>query len=460
MAALWLSAAVAAAGLGLAVAVVPLLLVAGLAAAFAAGCFLVSYNQPRWVLVIALFLGEGYVPDVASLYHSAGLPLTGALLAGMIVPLGIRCAVGKESLDLPTADLTLVIALLLTMAVSSALATDPSQGIHRIVLFCKDVPFMVLMLLLLDRPEWLRRGAWAAVGALGGLAFLAVFQQLTHTWARFYFGFASVQVDNGLLRSAGPLTTDWFGWELVPGAVLALYLGLSAKGRRARLFGLSMFVVSVLGIVYSFARASLIAVFAALLLAGILRRVHPLVYAVTIGSAVLALVVFLPPAAKSRLVQAATPLSGSVTTASDASVRNRAGENLAAVHMFLDHPWLGVGPGNYPVLYTKYSETIGLDSRNEGRHPHNLYLEALAETGLVGGLVLFALMARALQGAWRARGALGGRDGLLAEGVFVALVGYMINGFFLHPSAYSRYLWLTLGFGLVCGRLARREAPR
>jgi hypothetical protein len=166
-------------------------------------------------------------------------------------------------------------------------------------------------------------------------------------------------------------------------------------------------------------------------------------------------VLFLPGNAKTRLVQSVQPLTGGgVTMAEDASVRNRAGENLAAVHMLLDYPVLGVGPGNYPVLYTTYSQTIALDSRNEGRHPHNLYLEYLAETGIIGCALILALMGLALRGAWRARSVFEGRDRLLVEGVFVALVGYFVNGVFLHPSGYSRYLWLVLGFGLVCGRLA------
>ena len=453
---LWLIAAAAAAGIGFGLATSPLLLFVALVAVAAGASFVLAFNQPRWTFVIVLFLAEGYVPDVASLYHGNGLPLTGALLAGISLPLAIRYAAKKEKRnDLPMTDLTLLLALAIAMGFSSLLATDPSAGLHRIVTFSKDVPFCILMLLLLDRTVWLRRAAWAAVFALGGLGGLAVFQQLTHTFARTYFGFATVQGDHDLIRSAGPLSTDWFGWELVPATMLALYLGISARSRRERLLGLTLFAASLLGIVYSFARASLIAVFAALLLAGILRRLHPAAYIVAIGVAVLALVVFLPSTAKSRLVGVTAPVTGSVASASDVSVRNRAGENLAALHMFLDHPYLGVGPGNYPVLYTKYSETVGLDPRNEARPPHNLYLEALAETGVVGTLLLLALIGRALRGAWRARGALPGRDGLLCEGVFVALVGYMINGFFLHPSAYSRYLWLTIGFGLVCERLAR-----
>lgn len=449
-------AATAATALGYTISAAPLLVLALLVVSVAAASLLFAFEQPRWALVIALFLGWGYVPDVASLYHGNGMPLTGALLACLIVPLAIRQAFGLERLRIATTELALLGALAITMIVSTALSADPSAGLQRLVLFVKDVPFLLLMLLVIDRIEWLRRAAWAAVIAFGGLGGIAAFQQLTGTYSRSYLGFAAVQNDQGgLIRSAGPLSTDWFGWELVPVTVLALYLALGARTRKIKILAWSLFGASLLGLIFSFARASLIAICIALILAALLRHVRLTTLALGIAVGATALVLFLPGNAKTRLVQSVQPLTGGgVTMAEDASVRNRAGENLAAVHMFLDYPVLGVGPGNYPVLYTTYSQTIALDSRNEGRHPHNLYLEYLAETGIIGCALILALMGLALRGAWRARSVFEGRDRLLVEGVFVALVGYFVNGVFLHPSGYSRYLWLVLGFGLVCGRLA------
>lgn len=449
-------AATAATALGYTISAAPLLVLALLVVSVAAASLLFAFEQPRWALVIALFLGWGYVPDVASLYHGNGMPLTGALLACLIVPLAIRQAFGLERLRIATTELALLGALAITMIVSTALSVDPSAGLQRLVLFVKDVPFLLLMLLVIDRIEWLRRAAWAAVIAFGGLGGIAAFQQLTGTYSRSYLGFAAVQNDQGgLIRSAGPLSTDWFGWELVPVTVLALYLALGARTRKIKILAWSLFGASLLGLIFSFARASLIAICIALVLAALLRRVRLTTLALGIAVGATALVLFLPANAKTRLVQSVQPLTGGgVTMAEDASVRNRAGENLAAMHMFLDYPVLGVGPGNYPVLYTTYSQTIALDSRNEGRHPHNLYLEYLAETGIIGCALILALMGLALRGAWRARSVFEGRDRLLVEGVFVALVGYFVNGVFLHPSGYSRYLWLVLGFGLVCGRLA------
>lgn len=455
---LWGVAALIAAALGYAAGAEPIFVLA-LCVLLAAGAYVfISFRHPRWALVVGLFLAWGYIPDVASLYHGNGLPLTGALLACLALPLFIRYAVGVERFHTLSAELGLVLALALTMVVSTANSADASAGVPRLVLLVKDVPFMLLMLLVLDRTVWLRRAVWAAVIAFGGLGALAVFQQVTGTYDRIYFGFATVTSTEGLSRSAGPFSPDAFGWELVPVTVLALYLALAAQKRNVKVLAWSLFACSLLGLIFSFARASLIAVCVALVLAALLRRVRLVTLGMGIAVGAAALVLFLPAPAKDRLVHTVAPFrEGGVATASDASVRNRAGENLAAVHMFLNHPYLGVGPGNYPVLYTQYSAAIALDPRDEGRHPHNLYLESLAETGLAGGLLLLTLIALALRGAWRARRVFIGRDRLLAEGVFVALVGYFVNGIFLHPSAYSRYLWLVLGFGLVCGRLAQRN---
>jgi O-antigen ligase len=122
--------------------------------------------------------------------------------------------------------------------------------------------------------------------------------------------------------------------------------------------------------------------------------------------------------------------------------------------MFRDHPILGVGTGNYPLHYLDYSQQIGLDQRVQQRQPHSLYLEALAETGIIGATALLVVLWLALRGAWRARQRLADRDGVLAEGVFVALLSFLVAALFLH-STYPRYLWIFAGLAFVAGQLAR-----
>ena len=71
--------------------------------------------------------------------------------------------------------------------------------------------------------------------------------------------------------------------------------------------------------------------------------------------------------------------------------------------MWRVHPIMGVGPGNFEQHYLDYSSRIGIDPRAEERSAHSLYLESLAETGLVGSVPFFALIGVALLRPWRAR---------------------------------------------------------
>ena len=167
----------------------------------------------------------------------------------------------------------------------------------------------------------------------------------------------------------------------------------------------------------------------------------------------------LPADAKERFTQVVKPGDSGIAYASDESVAHRFAENLAAIHMFRDNPLLGVGPGNYSVQYLDYAQNIGLDNRAEERTgveqaAHNLYLEALAELGLLGASAFFAVIGFAVRGAFLLRARLPGRDALIGEGLLVGFAGYFTAAVFLH-GAFPHLLWIVLGLGLAAGRGAR-----
>lgn len=61
----------------------------------------------------------------------------------------------------------------------------------------------------------------------------------------------------------------------------------------------------------------------------------------------------------------------------------------SATNMFLDHPLIGVGIGNYHNEYiNKYRSSL---SRENLWHPHNVLLSILSQTGIIGGLSYIAL---------------------------------------------------------------------
>lgn len=74
--------------------------------------------------------------------------------------------------------------------------------------------------------------------------------------------------------------------------------------------------------------------------------------------------------------------------------------------MFLDHPILGVGPGGFKELYFTYLNRAGYDVLSLPDHRrmpwvHNLYLEQLAERGVVGLFGLFTLYTALVAGLIR-----------------------------------------------------------
>ena len=124
----------------------------------------------------------------------------------------------------------------------------------------------------------------------------------------------------------------------------------------------------------------------------------------------------------------------------------------AGWYMFLDHPWLGVGAGNYAAAYPQYfvgswREALG--------HAHNYYLNIMAELGVVGGgllLLLLALAFRTLGGAlvrseplrttfWRA----------VLAGVFAGLIVFSIHNMFdsLFVHSVNIQVGVLIGLGLL-----------
>ncbi|MBI3548576.1 MAG: O-antigen ligase family protein [Elusimicrobia bacterium] len=71
---------------------------------------------------------------------------------------------------------------------------------------------------------------------------------------------------------------------------------------------------------------------------------------------------------------------------------------------FLDHPFTGVGPGNYRTVFPRYFTGI-IEGQSVWGSAHNLYIHQLAERGALGAFALLALLgaltARAYQRAQR-----------------------------------------------------------
>jgi O-antigen ligase len=136
-----------------------------------------------------------------------------------------------------------------------------------------------------------------------------------------------------------------------------------------------------------------------------------------------------------------------------AAVRTRLGLWRRTTAMVHDHPVLGVGPGNWPVVFPRYAEPGAtedgvLSATHAPRQAHDDLLERAAETGVPGLIALGALAAGTAMAA-RRRWATGEPEEHMiasaAAGALVALVGLSLTSFPLEMPGTIALGGLALG---------------
>jgi putative inorganic carbon (hco3(-)) transporter len=125
---------------------------------------------------------------------------------------------------------------------------------------------------------------------------------------------------------------------------------------------------------------------------------------------------------------------------------------FAAWGMFSANPWLGVGIGNYGVVYPLYGLREWPFSLG---HAHNFYLNMLAETGIVGFSTYCVLVASALLYAWMAARRARGMWRALALGILGALIALSAHNFFDNLYVHG----MNIQFALLLGMAARVAGP-
>jgi O-antigen ligase len=129
----------------------------------------------------------------------------------------------------------------------------------------------------------------------------------------------------------------------------------------------------------------------------------------------------------------------------------------AALHGWHDHPWLGLGAGNFQAKALDLLQaTPGVNTAAQyvaaGRVVHNAYLEALTELGVVGFALFLSLVGLtfwSLGRTWRwARAA---RDRTLesfAVALLVSVLGFCVSMFFA-SNELGKPLWIFIGLALA-----------
>lgn len=317
-------------------------------------------------------------------------------------------------------------------------------------LLAKTFVLVVATLALVDSPARLRLYLKALIGTYVTICLLGIYLYATGAPGSFA-GFANIEFAER--RFTGPYPdANFFASFLALVLPMAVGKALYGADRGKRLLGFAAAVVLMAGLLLTASRGGLLAVLLTAPLFLIHMEGRQRFRAITLGLVLAMATSFaLSDQLARRFGFLVSP--GAAAPSVDVSVEGRLASWAVAEKLFLDHPWFGVGIGNFNPHFQDTALKLGLIFRGEARSAHGLYHEAAAEEGLVGLVLLLAILGLAARTPFRvARDceARGEKD--LAQdlrGLGIGLLSMLIARLFLHDD-FPILMWTVLALALAC----------
>ena len=352
-----------------------------------------------------------------------------------------------------------LLAYFVVVIASYLVATDKNQTLNDILDLAKDIVIIYCILFALREPQSWKQTIWLIILTTVALCCLSLYQLITHNYAQSFFDTASVTMDkvfsdSAIPRIGGPINApNLWGQILVAVSTLLIFRIIHEKHFLVKLAGLVMLGIIVYIVLNTYSRGAylVLAIDAILILFVFEKQFNLFVGFAGLGLLIL-LIPFLPSTYRARFITL-SDFTAQNGIYQDTSFRGRTSEALTGLTMFASHPLLGVGAGNYPVNYQHYTQLIGIEFRTQQRDPHSLYVQLLAETGILGTIAFLGMafsLLRALNRACRAVE----RSPHLKEwlpwlsSIRLAVLSYLLTSIFLH-NAYIRYFWILVAMALA-----------
>ena len=352
-----------------------------------------------------------------------------------------------------------LLAYFMVVIASFLVASDKTRALADITDLGKDMVIIYCILFALRHSRTWKHTNWLMMVTTVALCLLSVYQLVTNNYEQNFFRMASIQMDRALSASStprigGPINApNLWAQVLVAVSTLLVFRLFHEKQMITKLAAVLMLGIIFYIVLNTYSRGAylVIAIDAVLILLMFRKRFNPMIL-IGVATVMVLMFPFLPATYRDRFTSLFV-----VTTENgiyqDTSLRGRSSEMLTGLAMFAEHPILGVGAGNYPTNYQRYAQLIGIEFRAEARDPHSLYVQLLAETGILGtitflGMVYFLFDAlnkacRAIEDSPRLA------DWLPWISAYrFAILSYLLTSIFLH-NAYIRYLWILIAMALT-----------
>jgi len=342
---------------------------------------------------------------------------------------------------------------------SFLVASDKNQAITEILDLGKDMVIIYCILFALrDSKSW-KQTIWLIIITTVALCCLSLYQLITHNYTQTFFGTASVTMDKVLSDSStprigGPINApNLWGQILVAVSTLLIFRIIHEKRTTIKLAGFFMLGIISYIILNTYSRGAylVLAIDVVLILFIIEKQFNPLIAFAVLGILIL-LLPFIPSSYRDRFITL-SDFTADNGIYQDTSFRGRTSEMLTGLTMFATHPILGVGAGNYPINYQQYAQLIGIEFRAQQRDPHSLYVQLLAETGILGTIAFLGMVFSLILALNRACRAIELSPHLQdwlpwISAIRLAIISYLLTSVFLH-NAYIRYFWILVAMALA-----------
>ena len=419
--------------------------------------FVVTLYSTQFGLFVLVFISYTRFSDVFTEFHNSP-SIAKPFLALLVVSILLRWVIFKDPPKGWLAPTVMFGLLILSGFASLIYSPVPDRVSEKLLDNIKDTVIAIVIIILLQAPAVYRRVIWVLILSGIFLCTLSVFQYLTGTYDSNYGGFSLSlshqiigEIDN--FRATGPIGDPNFFAQIVVVVIpLSLERFLHEKNLLLRLAALWGFLASVFTTIITYSRGGLLSMVIALLVLFWFyppKRTH--VPFIILGFVVF--VMILPPNYLDRLFTLTDYFGApSSSRVEELSLQGRLSENLAALEMVKANPLFGVGLNSYTYLFPYYSKSLGLALVSTEREAHNLYLESLAETGIIGFLFLCILLVSSFRVMLKARAAflksgLNDQAGMVV-GYLAGFTGYFFAAIFIH-NGFPRYFYLFLGLALA-----------
>ena len=467
-----------------------------LVAAAALACAVPLLLWPELATLLTVLLLYLNVPAILTKRHGVPVAAAGALILLLGLPLLHALFVRREEPRGDTA-LRVMLAYLGVVVVSALGARDPAVALEYAQRFVLEGIMVYWLVLNAVRSRaTLRRVVWTVVAAGSLLGALTAYQEVTGSFRQEFGGLAernfeftelraldrddpevrerlqafaerSRSGDGRAQRANGPMDEpNRFGQILVVLLPLALFCYRVGRGVWTRLAAALAGGLILCGVMFSHSRGAFVTALGLVALAGYIRWI-PRSHLLAGALAALLLAPLVAPRVVARVASIASTTSlveSGAGASADGAIKARAAAMLAAANVFMDHPVLGVGAGQFKPFYSaRYQEKDPRHAFREAQdfYAHSLYLQLAAELGVVGlavFLAIFAVLLRDLDRARRRWRVSHPESAELATALLFAILGYLGTSVFLHIG-FQRYLWLLAALAGAALHLLRGATP-